>query len=495
MMGAMAAERIDVGTAREMWRAGDTVIDVRSPDEYALGHIAGAINVPIDTLPKGADALPDGPVLTACGSGGRAGRAADLLDLAGRTAFTIAGGTKAWQAAGLPVVDRRRAEMTRATADRFRALHVPGEPLLLPNPWDAGSARVLAALGFKALATTSSGFAATLGRLDGTVTRDEAIAHGAAIAAATELPVSADLENGFADAPAEVADCVRAAVGAGLAGCSIEDFTGDDADPIYPVELAAERIAAAVEAAAGDLVLTARAENYLHGRADLADTIARLQRYQEAGADVLYAPGLTAAADIRAVVEARRPAGERAGAAGRAAGGRAGRARASRAISVGGAFAYAALGALAEAGREFLGEGTYGFWQRAGLGPRDRRPGVLIVCKLGIDLADLTRILSDQEEISAGWCEHPAGFLRCCGGRPSRVRSSGANGVRTISRGIMASTETLRPAPQDLRLGMAARRRLCRPRHRARSTKQTTSVARRCGCARRRPRPSARAAR
>jgi 2-methylisocitrate lyase-like PEP mutase family enzyme len=119
-----------------------------------------------------------------------------------------------------------------AHADRFRALHVGGAPLLLPNPWDAGSARVLAALGFRALATTSSGFAATLGRLDGSVTRDEAIAHGAAIAAATELPVSADLENGFADAPAGVAECVRAALGAGLAGCSIEDFTGDDADPI-----------------------------------------------------------------------------------------------------------------------------------------------------------------------------------------------------------------------------------------------------------------------
>jgi rhodanese-related sulfurtransferase len=107
MIACMAAERIDVDTAREMWRAGDTVIDVRSPDEYALGHIAGAINVPMGTLPTGADALPDGPVLTACGSGGRAGRAADLLDLAGRTAFTIAGGTKAWQAAGLPVVSGR----------------------------------------------------------------------------------------------------------------------------------------------------------------------------------------------------------------------------------------------------------------------------------------------------------------------------------------------------------------------------------------------------
>jgi 2-methylisocitrate lyase-like PEP mutase family enzyme len=254
-----------------------------------------------------------------------------------------------------------------ARADRFRALHVPGEPLLLPNPWDAGSARVLAALGFKALATTSSGFAATLGRLDGSVTRDEAIAHGATIATATELPVSADLENGFADAPDEVAECVRAAVGAELAGCSIEDFTGDDADPIYPVELAAERIAAAVEAASGALVLTARAENYLHGRADLADTIARLQRYQEAGADVLYAPGLSTAADIRAVVEAvDRPVNVLAMPAAPPVAELAdlGVAR----ISVGGAFAYAALGALAEAGREFLGEGTYGFWQRAAVG-------------------------------------------------------------------------------------------------------------------------------
>ena len=254
-----------------------------------------------------------------------------------------------------------------ARGDRFRALHVPGDPLLLPNPWDAGSARVLAALGFLALATTSSGFAATLGRLDGNVTRDEAIAHGAAIAAATELPVSADLENGFGDSPAEVADCVRAAVGAGLAGCSIEDFTGDEAVPIYPVELAADRIAAAVEAADGDLVLTARAENYLHGRPDLADTIARLQRYQEAGADVLYAPGLTTPADIRAVVEAvDRPVNVLALPAAPPVGELAelGVAR----ISVGGAFAYAALGALAEAGREFLGTGTYGFWRLAGSG-------------------------------------------------------------------------------------------------------------------------------
>jgi 2-methylisocitrate lyase-like PEP mutase family enzyme len=249
--------------------------------------------------------------------------------------------------------------MTERT-EQFRALHVPGEPLLLPNPWDIGSARILAGLGFHALATTSSGFAATLGRLDGSVTRDEAISHAAAIVSATELPVSADLENGFADEPDGVADCIRAAVGAGLAGCSIEDYTGDDADPIYPADLAAERIAAAVDAADGELVLTARAENYLHGRSDLADTIARLQRYRQAGADVLYAPGLTAAADIAAVVEAldapvnvlavpaAPPVAELA---------ELGVAR----ISVGGAFAHAALGALVEAGRELRESGSYGY--------------------------------------------------------------------------------------------------------------------------------------
>ncbi len=158
----------------------------------------------------------------------------------------------------------------------FRDLHVPGQPLLIPNPWDVGSARVLAHLGYAALATTSSGFAATLGRLDGTVSRDEALRHAADIAAATALPVSADLENGYADEPADVADLVRAAIGVGLAGCSIEDATGRSDDPIYEPRLASERVAAAAEAAHGGvhrLVLTARAENHLHGRDDLADTI------------------------------------------------------------------------------------------------------------------------------------------------------------------------------------------------------------------------------
>src|SRR4051812_24016274 len=140
--------------------------------------------------------------------------------------------------------------------ERFRALHDGDTPLLLPNPWDVGSAKLLASLGFQALATTSSGHAATLGRLDGSITRDEALEHAAMIVGATELPVNADLENGFADDPAGVGEPVRLAVGARLAGCSIEDFPGREDEPFYPLELAAERVAAAVEAADGRLVLT-----------------------------------------------------------------------------------------------------------------------------------------------------------------------------------------------------------------------------------------------
>ena len=250
-----------------------------------------------------------------------------------------------------------------ARAVLFRDLHKPGEPLLMPNPWDAGSARVLASLGFAALATTSSGFAATLGRLDGNVTLDEALAHAAVIAAATDLPVSADFENAFADEPAQVAVNIRRAAATGLAGCSIEDFTGREDDPIYAAGAAAERVAAAAEAAhAGPvrLVLTARAENYLHGRPDLGDTIARLQSYQAAGADVLYAPGLTEPGDIRAVVSAvdvpvnvlALPAAPPVAALAEL-----GVAR----VSVGGAFAWVAVDALAAAGRELLESGTYGY--------------------------------------------------------------------------------------------------------------------------------------
>lgn len=253
--------------------------------------------------------------------------------------------------------------MTTETAGQFLDLHRPGDPLLLPNPWDAGSARLLASLGFRALATTSSGFAATLGRLDGSVSRDEALAHATAIVAATELPVSADLENCFADDPDGVAVTVTLAARTGLAGCSVEDFTGDDDEPIYDIGLATERVAAAAEAAhAGPerLVLTARAENLLHGRPDLADTIARLQAYQDAGADVLFAPGLTSLDDIKQVVAAvDRPVNVLA-VAGAPSVSDLAAAGVSR-ISVGGAFAFAALGALADAATELRDKGTYGY--------------------------------------------------------------------------------------------------------------------------------------
>jgi 2-methylisocitrate lyase-like PEP mutase family enzyme len=248
-------------------------------------------------------------------------------------------------------------------AARFLELHRPGNPLLLPNPWDQGSAKLLASLGFQALATTSSGFATSLGRLDGEVTRDEALAHAAAIVGATPLPVSADLEKCFADDPAEVARTVALAVGAGLAGCSVEDFTGDADEPIYDIGLAAERVAAAAEAAHSGpvhLVLTARAENYLHGRPDLADTIARLQAYQAAGADVLYAPLLTSLADIRQVVSAvDRPVNVIA-TRGVPPVSELAEAGVSR-VSVGGGFAYAALGALIDAATELRDKGTYGY--------------------------------------------------------------------------------------------------------------------------------------
>jgi 2-methylisocitrate lyase-like PEP mutase family enzyme len=180
--------------------------------------------------------------------------------------------------------------------ETFRALH-EGEPFIIPNPWDAGSAKVLAGLGFKALATTSSGFAFTLGRRDGGVTLDEAIANARAIDAATPLPVSVDMEDGYGPAPG---DAVRAAREAGIAGGSIEDYDRDG-DRVYERAEAVERIQAAVEAAAGGFVLTARAENLLRGVTDLDDTIARLQAYGEAGADVLYAPGLRTAEQVRAV--------------------------------------------------------------------------------------------------------------------------------------------------------------------------------------------------
>ncbi len=189
----------------------------------------------------------------------------------------------------------------------FRALHQRNRAFIIPNPWDIGSAKMLASLGYEALATTSWGFAYSIGKADGAVDRDAMLAHAAQLAAATDLPVSADLENGYADDPAGVAETVRLAAAAGLAGCSIEDLPlGREGEP-YDIAFATERVRAAVEAARSlpfQFVLTARSENFIADRPDLADTIARLQAFAAAGADVVYAPGLRTEAEISAVVRA-----------------------------------------------------------------------------------------------------------------------------------------------------------------------------------------------
>jgi 2-methylisocitrate lyase-like PEP mutase family enzyme len=246
---------------------------------------------------------------------------------------------------------------------QFLALHRPGDPLLLPNPWDVGTARVLASIGFSALATTSSGFAASLGRADGSVTRAEALAHAHSIVIATDRPVSADLENGFGPSATDVAETVRLAIDAGLAGCSIEDYTGDEATPIYDLDRAVDRIRAAADAAhsgSRKIVLTARAENHLHGRDDLADTIERLTRYQRAGADVVYAPGLVRLADIAALVAAVDVPVNVLASAGTPSIAELAAVGVAR-VSIGGAFAYAALGALVVAAEEFRGGRTADF--------------------------------------------------------------------------------------------------------------------------------------
>lgn len=232
----------------------------------------------------------------------------------------------------------------------------------MPNVWDLGSARIVQSLGFEAAATTSSGFAATLGRFDGQVSRNEAINHASRIVAAVEIPVSADLEDGYGRTPEDAAETVHRAAGQGLAGCSIEDSTRDADRPIHDAGLAVERVAAAADAAHGHdrIVLTARAENLLHGVDDLDDTIARLQAFAGAGADVLYAPGLRTAEAVRAVVESvDRPVNVLANPALPPVSTLAelGVAR----ISVGGGFAFAALGALVEAATELRGAGTYGW--------------------------------------------------------------------------------------------------------------------------------------
>lgn len=246
----------------------------------------------------------------------------------------------------------------------FRALHDRERAFVIPNPWDAGTARLLAQFGFEALATTSAGHAFSLGRQDSTLGRDETIAHGRDIAAATELPVSADLGNGFGDTPEIVAETIRLAAAAGLVGGSIEDATYRADNPIYPLELAVERIQAAVEATRSlpfPFTITARAENFLVGRRDLDDTIQRLQAYQEAGAQVLYAPSLTSQEEIAAVVSSvNRPVNVLLGAQG-ALSVTALSALGVKRISTGSALARTALGAFLRAVQEMSEHGTFTF--------------------------------------------------------------------------------------------------------------------------------------
>ena len=247
----------------------------------------------------------------------------------------------------------------------FRALHQRDGAFLIPNPWDAGTAKLLAQLGFEALATTSAGYAFSVGRRDNSIGRDETLEHARALVSATDLPVSADLENGFGDDPEAAAETIRRAAATGLAGGSIEDATGRPDDPIYDRGLAVERVRAAAEAARsapGDFVLTARAENYLVGRRDLEDTIERLQAYQEAGADVLYAPGLTSREDIAAVVgSVDRPVNVVMGLQGvQLSLGELSEIGVKR-VSVGSALSRAALGAFLRAAREMRERGTFTF--------------------------------------------------------------------------------------------------------------------------------------
>ena len=253
-------------------------------------------------------------------------------------------------------------------AARFKALHEGPAAFVIANPWDAGSARVLAGLGFLALATSSSASAGTLGRRDGRITREEAIAHARAIVEAIDLPVSADLERGFGDAPEDAAETIRQAGAAGLVGGSIEDASGNKGQPIYALVHAAERVAAAAQAARAlpfTFVLTARAENFLHGNADLDDTIRRLQAFEKAGADVLFAPGLPDLAAVKAVCAAvSKPVNFMAGIRGKSFTVAELEAAGVRRISLASSLWRAAMTGFIEAGREIHDQGTFGYLER-----------------------------------------------------------------------------------------------------------------------------------
>jgi 2-methylisocitrate lyase-like PEP mutase family enzyme len=251
----------------------------------------------------------------------------------------------------------------------FRALHAGAGAFIIPNPWDAGTARLLAQLGFEALATTSAGYAFSMGKPDGMLGREETMTHVTTMVQAADLPVSADLENGFGDAPETVAETIRLAAATGLVGGSIEDAPGHADGTVYELEHAAERIRAAADTVR-DLpfrfTLTARAENYLVGRPDLKDTIKRLQAYQEAGADVLYAPGLTTKDDIAAVVRSvDRPVNVIMGLQGVQLSLGDLSAIGVKRVSIGSALSRAALGAFLRAAREMREHGTFTFSEQA----------------------------------------------------------------------------------------------------------------------------------
>jgi len=254
-------------------------------------------------------------------------------------------------------------------AVRFRDLHRAPSVFVIPNPWDGASARILAGLGFSALATSSGASAGTLGRRDGTVRREEALAHARAIVAATDLPVSADLERGFGDAPAAAAETIRLAAEAGLVGGSIEDATGDKDRPLYDISHAADRVAAAAAAARSlgfPFTLTARAENFLRGNPDLDDTIRRLQAFEKAGADVLFAPGLPDLAAVRAVCAAvSRPVNFMVGIKGKSFTVAELAAAGVKRISLATSLYRAAMSGLLAAAREVKETGTFGYLDRS----------------------------------------------------------------------------------------------------------------------------------
>jgi 2-methylisocitrate lyase-like PEP mutase family enzyme len=251
-------------------------------------------------------------------------------------------------------------------ASRFRALHRGPRAFLIGNAWDAGSARILAGLGFPALATSSGACAAVLGRRDGKVTRDEALAHIRAIAGATDLPLSGDLEKCFGDAPAIVAETIRLGADAGLVGGSVEDATGEKDRPLFAFDHAVERVAAAAEVAKKmNFVLTARSENFLRGKPDLDDTIRRLQAFEKAGADVLMAPGLPDLAAVRAVCAAlSKPFNFMAGIKGKSFSVAELEAAGVRRISLATSLYRAAITGLIDAAREVKDKGTFGYLDR-----------------------------------------------------------------------------------------------------------------------------------